>query len=158
MICEIVAANKNDADNQGQLDGINVYFKETLVDSESGSLDVIEASPICTMVKPHNFIFGAPGAPGAGNNCTKAHHTEDAQLIDAVFDMTKKGGESGGDCQQQFKIKHSLGEYIGSGLATLLLMKITHNYLDRIRMAFSVYHRSIFRILNSVKNRTMNQR
>ena len=61
MIYEIVAAHKDDADNQGQLDKINVYFKETIVDSEPGSLDVIEASPICTMVKPHNFVFGAPG-------------------------------------------------------------------------------------------------
>ena len=109
-----------------ELDKIDVYFKETLVDSEAGSLDVIEASPICTMVKPDNFIFGAPDR---GNNWTKVHHIEGAQLIDGVFDMIRKEGESCGDCPQEFKITHSLGEGIGLGL-----MKMTHNYVDKIRV------------------------
>ena len=77
------AANKDDADNQPRLDkNINVYFEKAcelrfvpraaLTNSELSSLDAIKASPIGTIVKCDNFVFGASGA-GIRNNWTKAH-------------------------------------------------------------------------------------
>ena len=124
---------------------IDVYFQKAcelrfvppaaLISSQPGSLDAIKASPIGTMVKPDNFVFGASGA---GNNWTKARYIEGAQLIDGVVDVIRKGGESC-DCPQGFEIRHSLGGDIGSGLETLLLMKIIDNYCNRFRATFSVY-------------------
>ena len=93
-----------------------------LVDSEPGSLDVIKASPIGTMFKPDNFVFGASGA----------------ELIDEVVDVIRKEAESC-DCSQGFPITHSLGGGTGSGLDTSLLMKIRDNYPDRMIATFSVY-------------------
>ena len=137
--------NKDDIEDMRRLDKIDVYFKEAgelrfvpraaLVDLEPGSLDVIKASPIGTMFKPDNFVFGASGA---GNNWAKGHYTEGAELIDEVVDVIRKEAESC-DCPQGFQITHSLGGGTGSGLGTLLLMKIRDNYPDRITATFSVY-------------------
>ena len=137
--------NKDDTEDARRLDKIDVYFKEAgelrfvpraaLVDLEPGSLDVIKASPIGTMFKPDNFVFGASGA---GNNWAKGHYTEGAELIDEVVDVIRKEAESC-DCPQGFQITHSLGGGTGSGLGTLLLMKIRDNYPDRITATFSVY-------------------
>ena len=87
------------------------------------------------MFKPDNFVFGASGA---GNNWAKGHYTEGAELIDEVVDVIRKEAESC-DCPQGFQITHSLGGGTGSGLGTLLLMKIRDNYPDRITATFSVY-------------------
>ena len=128
-----------------RLDKVDVYFKDAgnlrfvpraaLVDLEPGSLDVIKASPMGKMFKPDNFVFGASGA---GNNWAKGHYTEGAELIDEVVDVIRKEAESC-DCPQGFQITHSLGGGTGSGLGTLLLMKIRDNYPDRITATFSVY-------------------
>jgi tubulin beta len=127
------------------LDKIDVYFKEAgekrfvpraaLVDLEPGTLDVIKANPIGKMFKPDNFVFGASGA---GNNWAKGHYTEGAELIDEVVDVVRRETESC-DCPQGFQITHSLGGGTGSGLGTLLLLKIRDNYPDRITTTFSVY-------------------
>jgi tubulin beta len=131
--------------DSARLDKIDVYFKDAgnlrfvpraaLVDLEPGSLDVIKASPMGKMFKPDNFVFGASGA---GNNWAKGHYTEGAELIDEVVDVIRKEAESC-DCPQGFQITHSLGGGTGSGLGTLLLMKIRDNYPDRITATFSVY-------------------
>ena len=123
----------------------DVYFKKAcelrfvppaaLINSELSSLDAINASPICTMVKPDNFVFGASGA---GNNWTKAHCTEIVQLIGGVVDVIRNGAESC-DCPQGFQIRHSLGGGTGSGSLVTLLMKIGDNCCDRFTATFSVY-------------------
>ena len=110
-------------------------YRAALVDLEPGSLDVINVSPIGTMFKPDNFVFGASGA---GNNWLKWHYTEGGELIDEVVDVIRKEAESC-DCPQGFQITHSLGGGTCSGLGTLLLMKIRDNYSDRITATFSVY-------------------
>ena len=79
------------------------------VDLEPGRLDVIKASPIGTMLKPDNFVFGA-----SGNNWAKGHYTEGAELIDELVDVIRKEAESC-DCPQGFQITHSLGGSTGSG-------------------------------------------
>ena len=106
-----------------------------LIDSELGSLDVIKALPIGTMIKRNNFVFSVSGA---GNNWAKAYYTEDAQLIDGVVGVIGKEAESC-DCPQGFPITHLCGGDTCSGLATLLLIKIRDNYSDRIAPTFSVY-------------------
>ena len=134
-----LTGNKDDAEDARGLDKINVYFKEAralrfmsraaLVDLKLGSLHVIKGSPIGTMFRPDNFVFGAAGA---GNSWAKRHYSEGAESIDEVVDAIRKEAESC-DCP------HSLGGGTGSGLGTSLLMKITDNYPDNMTATFSVY-------------------
>ena len=80
-------------------------------------------------------------ASGAGNNINwaKGNYTEGAGFIDEVIDVIRKEVESC-DCPQGFGITHSLLDGgTGSGLGTLLLMKIRDNYPDRIKTTFDVY-------------------
>jgi len=126
------------------LDKINVYMRKTgeryvpracLVDLEPGTVDVIKASPVGTLFKPDNFVFGASGA---GNNWAKGHYTEGAELIEEALDVIRKEVENC-DCPQGFQICHSLGGGTGSGMGTLLLLKLRDAYPDRILATFSVY-------------------
>eukprot|EP01084_Bolivina_argentea_P006851 12942_1 len=127
------------------LDKIHVYFTETesmrfvpracCFDLEPGTLDVIKASSIGDLFKPDNMLFGTAGA---GNNWAKGHYTEGAELIDDAVDIVRKEVESC-NCPQGFQLTHSLGGGTGSGMGTLLLLKIRDNYPDRITCTFSVY-------------------
>jgi tubulin beta len=138
-------ASEDTAADESLLDKIDVYFQESgerrfvpraaLIDLEPGTLDVIKSNEIGKMFKPDNFVFGASGA---GNNWAKGHYTEGAELIDEVVDVVRKETE-GCDCPQGFQLTHSLGGGTGSGLGTLLLLKIRDNYPDRITCTFSVY-------------------
>jgi len=126
------------------LDKVNVYLRQAgeryvpracLVDLEPGTVDVIKASPVGTLFKPDNFVFGASGA---GNNWAKGHYTEGAELIEEALDVIRKEVENC-DCPQGFQICHSLGGGTGSGMGTLLLLKLRDAYPDRILATFSVY-------------------
>merc|ERR1719419_1560293 len=93
------------------------------------------ASPVGTLFKPDNFVFGASGA---GNNWAKGHYTEGAELIEEALDVIRKEAENC-DCPQGFQICQSLGGGTGSGMGTLLLLKLRDAYPDRILATFSVY-------------------
>jgi len=136
--------NAKNADVSIDLDKVNVYMRETgerhvpracLVDLEPGTVDVIKASPVGTLFKPDNFVFGASGA---GNNWAKGHYTEGAELIEEALDVIRKEVENC-DCPQGFQICQSLGGGTGSGMGTLLLLKLRDAYPDRILATFSVY-------------------
>jgi tubulin beta len=134
-----------EGDNQMRLDKIDVYYQEAgtmrfvpracLVDLEPGIMDVIKASPMGALFKPDNMCFGASGA---GNNWAKGHYTEGAELIDEAVDIIRRETESC-DCPQGFQLTQSIGGGTGSGMGTLLLLKIRDNYPDRITATFSVY-------------------
>jgi len=126
------------------LDKVSVYCRSAgeryvpracLVDLEPGTVDVIKASPVGTLFKPDNFVFGASGA---GNNWAKGHYTEGAELIEEALDVIRKEVENC-DCPQGFQICHSLGGGTGSGMGTLVLLKLRDAYPDRILATFSVY-------------------
>jgi len=126
------------------LDKVSVYMRAAgeryvpracLIDLEPGTVDVIKASPVGTLFKPDNFVFGASGA---GNNWAKGHYTEGAELIEEALDVVRKEVENC-DCPQGFQICHSLGGGTGSGMGTLVLLKLRDAYPDRILATFSVY-------------------
>jgi len=126
------------------LDKVSVYCRSAgeryvpracLVDLEPGTVDVIKASPVGKLFKPDNFVFGASGA---GNNWAKGHYTEGAELIEEALDVIRKEVENC-DCPQGFQICHSLGGGTGSGMGTLVLLKLRDAYPDRILATFSVY-------------------
>lgn len=145
-------AEKNDEDGDGipdQLENIGVYYRPTtdepmeakyvpravLVDLEPGTIDVIKANEIGHLFKPDNMVFGANGA---GNNWAKGHYTEGAELVEQVLDQCRREIEQC-DAPQGFQICHSLGGGTGSGMGTLLLLKIRDAYPDRLTTTYSVY-------------------
>jgi len=108
--------------------------RSVLVDLEPGTMDSVRSGKLGKLFKPDNFVFGQSGA---GNNWAKGHYTEGAELVDSVLDVIRKEAESS-DCLQGFQLNHSLGGGTGSGLGTLLLMKIKEEFPDRILSSFSV--------------------
>merc|ERR1712109_400951 len=146
------AAEAKDDDGDGlpdELENIDVYFRGTteekknakwipravLVDLEPGTMDVIKASAIGPVFKPDNMVFGNNGA---GNNWAKGHYTEGAELVESVLDRVRLEVEQC-DCPQGFQICQSLGGGTGSGMGTLVLLKLRDAYPDRILATFSVY-------------------
>merc|ERR1711881_87212 len=87
------------------------------------------------MGKPDNMVFGNHGA---GNNWAKGHYTEGAELVEEVLDRIRQEIEQC-DAPQGFQLFHSLGGGTGSGMGTLLLLKIRDAYPDRITKTYSVY-------------------
>jgi len=141
-----------DEDGDGlpdELEKIDVYFRATsnerqtakwvpravLVDLEPGTMDVIKAQPLGPAFKPDNLCFGNNGA---GNNWAKGHYTEGAELVESVLDRVRLEIEQC-EAPQGFQIFHSLGGGTGSGMGTLLLLKIRDAYPDRITCTYSVY-------------------
>ena len=78
----------------------------------------------------HNIFFDIFRAKG--------HYTEGAELIDEAVDIIRRETE-GCDCPQGFQLTQSIGGGTGSGMGTLLLLKIRDNYPDRITATFCVY-------------------
>merc|ERR1712025_1206235 len=109
--------------------------RAVLVDLEPGTMDVIKASPVGAVFKPDNMCFGASGA---GNNWAKGHYTEGAELVEEVLDKIRQEIEQC-DAPQGFQLFHSLGGGTGSGMGTLVLLKLRDVYPDRILTTFSVY-------------------
>jgi len=149
---KFASANVNDQDGDGipdELENIDVYFRGTtkekieakwvpravLVDLEPGTMDVIKASAIGPLFKSDNMCFGNNGA---GNNWAKGHYTEGAELVEEVLDKIRQEIEQC-DAPQGFQLFHSLGGGTGSGMGTLLLLKIRDGYPDRITSTYSVY-------------------
>ena len=135
--------NSNAKNNK--LEKINVYFEETgrhryvprsiLVDLEPGVLDMLKARKIGKLFKPDNFIFGQSGA---GNNWALAHYQDGPELIDEICDVIRREMESC-DCPQGVQITQSCGGGTGSGLGSLIQLKLREHYPDRIINSFSVY-------------------
>jgi len=109
--------------------------RAVIVDLEPGTIDVIKSSPLGHMFRSDNFVFGANGA---GNNWAKGHYTEGAELVDDVLDRVRREMEDG-DCVQGVQLTHSVGGGTGSGMGTLLLLKIRDAYPDKITTTYSVY-------------------
>jgi len=143
-----------DSDGNGipeKLEKVDVYYQQTgvmdhkkeskwvpravVVDLEPGTIDVIKASPLGTLFNPDNMVFGANGA---GNNWAKGHYTEGAELVESVLDVLRKEAEKG-DCVQGFQLFHSVGGGTGSGMGTLLLLKLRDAHPDKITTTYSIY-------------------
>ena len=124
---------------------IEVFFRKAsadryvpravLVDLEPGTLDELRSSPIGSLFRPDNFVFGHSGA---GNNWAKGHYTEGAELLDAIVDVTRREVEACG-APQGFILFHALGGGTGSGLGTLVLSKLRSGHPGLLRASVSVF-------------------
>jgi len=146
----------DDADGDGipdEIENVSVYFRETtagpngdwktstrtpraiLVDLEPGTMDVIKSGPLASLFDKACMKFGNNGA---GNNWAKGHYTEGAEIVEDVIDIIRRETEKA-DCPQGFQLFHSLGGGTGSGMGTLLLLKIRDAYPDKITCTYSVF-------------------
>lgn len=106
-----------------------------LVDLEPNTEDVIKASQVGPLFKPDNMVFGANGT---GGNFAKGYYTEGAEYAEEILDIVRKEVE---DCDnpQGFHLFQTMGGGCGSGLGTLLLMKLRDQYPDQMFSTFSVF-------------------
>jgi len=135
-----------------QLRNVEVYYRCTsdnhmqkdakfvprcvLVDLEPGTMEAVrQDSTLSNIFREENFVFGVSGA---GNNWAKGYYTEGAELVEDVMNRIRIEFESC-EAPQGFQIFHSLGGGTGSGMGTLLLLKIKDTYPDRISTTFSIY-------------------
>jgi len=146
----------DDADGDGipdEIENVAVYFRENtagpaaswktstrtpravLVDLEPGTMDVIKSGPLADLFDKACMKFGNNGA---GNNWAKGHYTEGAEIVEDVIDILRREVEKA-DCPQGFQLFHSLGGGTGSGMGTLLLLKIRDAYPDKITCTYSVF-------------------
>lgn len=146
-------SNNRDEDGDGlpdELECAGVYFNEQkgdsfksskwlprniLVDLEPGTMDNLNNLPHGSLSKT-DWQF--KGANGAGNNWAKGHYTEGAELVEEVLEGIRKATE-GCECPQAFQLIHSLGGGTGSGMGTLLLLKIRDTYPDKITCTYSIF-------------------
>jgi len=141
-----------DEDGDGipdELENVDVYFTQQgsdkmacnyvpraiIVDLEPGTKEVILQKKIGKRFNPERMISGNNGA---GNNWAKGHYTEGAELVEQVMGAIRKEIEIC-DAPQGFQLMHSLGGGTGSGMGTLLLLKVRDAYPDRITSTYSIY-------------------
>mmetsp|Transcript_85303 Transcript_85303/g.160656 ORF Transcript_85303/g.160656 Transcript_85303/m.160656 type:complete len:450 (-) Transcript_85303:25-1374(-) len=127
-----------------QLDRISVYFNETqnaryvpravLLDLERPTIDALRAGTHAALFRSDSIICGEGGG---GNNFAKGYYAEGAELVDAVLDIVRKEAEAA-ESLQGFQMCHSVGGGTGSGLGSLLLLKMQEEYTDRVIETFSV--------------------
>merc|ERR1711953_1385101 len=131
--------------------GIGVYFnsnqvtgapenatyspRSVLVDLEPGTMDVMRSSPLGQTFKPDNMCHGANGA---GNNWAKGHYTEGAELVEECLNRIRIEVEQC-EAPQGFQLMHSLGGGTGSGMGTLLLIKLRDAFPDRVSSTYTVF-------------------
>mgnify|MGYP000902560934 FL=1 len=70
-------------------EGINNRFipRAVLFDLEPGVIDSVRASSFAKMFKLDNYIVGQGNA---GNNWSRGHYTEGAEMIDEVMDAARR--------------------------------------------------------------------
>eukprot|EP01084_Bolivina_argentea_P001344 2490_1 len=114
------------------------YPRTILVDLDPSNLDQIKMSNIAHLFRQSNFHSSTSSA---GNNWARGHYTEGPEIVDEIVDSIRNEVEQC-DAVQAFQICNSLSGGTGSGLGTLLLLKLRDNYPDCLNAMFSVITRS----------------
>jgi tubulin alpha len=87
------------------------------------------------MFNPDSMISGKEDA---ASNYARGHYTVGKEIIDLVLDKIRRlADECGG--LQGFFVYHAVGGGTGSGLASLLLERLSNDYGKKPKLAFSVY-------------------
>jgi len=106
-----------------------------LFDLEPGSLNAVRTDEWGSLYHPESFIFGRDGA---GNNWAKGYKGEGEILAEFIIDRVRKLTEMC-ECFMGFKYFHSMGGGTGSGLTSLLSVKLKNEFADRISTSYSIY-------------------
>eukprot|EP01083_Nonionella_stella_P043052 116184_1 len=111
--------------------------RSVVIDIDYSMKEHLSDPYIFTNYEPSNMIFGCNN--GCGHNWAKGHYTEGAELIDECMDILHKEIEAY-DEPQGIQLFYGLGGGTGSGMGTLLMLKIKDMYPDLDIMSFAVFH------------------
>jgi len=121
------------------------FFEETtagqyvprnlMVDLEPNVIDDVKNSDFSAIYHPE---FLLAGKEDAANNFARGHYTVGREIMDKVNDRLRKMvGNS--DNVQGFLINHSVAGGTGSGLGSLILERIAHDYRKKSKIGFELY-------------------
>eukprot|EP01084_Bolivina_argentea_P116498 206982_1 len=151
--------------HQFQISKNNTYFKykckkyiprACFIDIDNSTINHIQSSQLGTLIETDNFISDKYSQPLI--TWAKGYYTEGAEFIDNVINKIRMEIETC-DNLQGFNMIHSISGGTGSGLGTLILVKLRDNYPDKKAFTFTIYpstthiysaHNHNFHIYNSI--------
>jgi len=114
----------------------NVYNPLALfTDLDPEPINCLRSGPLGKLFALQNLVYGTSGA---GNNWSKGHYTEGAEMYDEFENAFVKMAEKC-DSFQGYQIVHSLGAGTGSGLGTLILNKLRELYPEVMSSTVSIF-------------------
>lgn len=108
--------------------------RAVVVDLDPATADYVKNSEYGKTFRPDNIITGAKGT---GNNYAKGHMTEGAEIATIIMDVVRKEKERC-DVDPGITTSYSLGGGTGSGLGSLLQLKIGDDYGHLKNYCFAV--------------------
>ncbi|BFZ20137.1 hypothetical protein BsWGS_23176 [Bradybaena similaris] len=123
----------------------NTFFENTgagkcvpravFVDLEPTCIDEVRTGVYRQLFNPEGLITGKEDA---ANNYARGYYTKGRDILELVLDRIRKLADQ---CSglQGFFIFHSFGGGTGSGLTSLLLPILTHDYSKKPKIEFSIY-------------------
>ena len=126
-------------------DAFNTFFSETgagkhvpralFVDLEPSVIDEVRTGTYRQLFHPEQVVSGKEDA---SNNFARGHYTVGREIVDLCLDRIRKLADN---CTglQGFIVTHSVGGGTGSGLASLLLERLSVDYGKKSKLGFTVY-------------------
>ncbi|XP_075455488.1 tubulin alpha-1D chain-like [Ascaphus truei] len=109
--------------------------RAVFIDLEPSVIDEIRTGKNRSLFHPEQLITGKEDA---ANNYARGHYTIGKQEIDNVMDRIRKLADQCGGLQG-FLVFHSFGGGTGSGFSSLLMEKLSVDYVKRSILEFSIY-------------------
>merc|ERR1711913_72294 len=126
-------------------DSFNTFFSETgsgkhvprcvMVDLEPTVVDEVRTGTYRQLFHPEQLISGKEDA---ANNFARGHYTIGKEIVDLVLDRIRKLADN---CTglQGFMIFNAVGGGTGSGLACLMLERLSVDYGKKSKISFTVW-------------------
>jgi tubulin alpha len=126
-------------------DAFNTFFSETgagkhvprcvMVDLEPTVVDEVRTGTYRQLFHPEQLISGKEDA---ANNFARGHYTIGKEIVDLVLDRLRKLADN---CTglQGFMIFNAVGGGTGSGLACLMLERLSVDYGKKSKLSFTVW-------------------
>jgi tubulin alpha len=126
-------------------DAFNTFFSETgagkhvprcvFVDLEPTVVDEVRTGTYRQLFHPEQLISGKEDA---ANNFARGHYTIGKEIVDLVLDRVRKLADN---CTglQGFMVFNAVGGGTGSGLACLLLERLSVDYGKKSKLSFTVW-------------------
>jgi len=126
-------------------DAFNTFFSETgagkhvprcvMVDLEPTVVDEVRTGTYRQLFHPEQLISGKEDA---ANNFARGHYTIGKEIVDLVLDRIRKLADN---CTglQGFMIFNAVGGGTGSGLACLMLERLSLDYGNKSKLSFTVW-------------------
>ncbi|KAM4748921.1 tubulin alpha-1C chain-like [Rhinophrynus dorsalis] len=109
--------------------------RAVFIDLEPSVIDELRTGKTRSLFHPEQLISGKEDA---ANNYARGHYTIGKEVLDKVMDRIRKLADQCGGLQG-FLVFHSFGGGTGSGFSSLLMEKLSVDYLKKSILEFSVY-------------------